>query len=171
MKKIKHFIIQILKKLGFQIIEVRGFVRQEGYDVDGSLLFDTGFEQNVITNTALAAISALIGNVVAVPAATYLAVGTDATAASASQTALIAELTTLGFARSVADTVQRVTTTQTNDTLQLIKTWTSTGSTTINEAGVFNASSSGTMFARKVTGAKSFTIGQSYVLTYNIQIA
>jgi hypothetical protein len=97
-------------------------------------------------------------------------VGTSNTAAAQSQTALVAELSTLGLSRTVA-TVSRTTTSQTNDTLTLTYTWTATGSTTVNEIGVFNASSSGIMAARKVTTATVLSNGQLLIGTYNIQFA
>ncbi len=166
----KNYIIKFLKLIGFNIVQVRGFIRLQVKNADGSLVSDTGFQENIITNTGLAAFAGLAGNVGSVNPFTYLAVGTDATAASASQTALIAELSTLGLGRASA-AVTRSTTNQTNDTLQFDKTWTASGGTTINEIGVFNASPSGVMCARKVTTATPIVSTQLLIATYKIVFA
>jgi hypothetical protein len=111
--------------------------------------------KNKMTTASLAAISGLVGATGSQTAFTYLAVGTDSTAVSASHTGLIAEIVDHGLARAAA-TISRTTTTQTNDTLLLEYQWTVSGSATfptINEIGVFNASSSGVMLARALTNA------------------
>ncbi|MCK9597901.1 MAG: hypothetical protein M0R06_02600 [Sphaerochaeta sp.] len=125
-----------------------------------------------ITNAALAVISGLVGNVDTQTAFTYVANGSGSTAAAASQTALVSEnANTYGFGRAAA-TVTRQTTTQTNDTVQFYKLWTATGSVTVREVGVFNASSSGTMLARTVLAAdKSISSGETFALTYKVAFA
>lgn len=75
---------------------------------------------------------------------TYIALGTG-TGQGASSTTLSAEITDSGLARTVATTVSTVTTTVTDDTLNLSEVFTATGTKTVAEAGVFNASSSGDM--------------------------
>lgn len=150
-----------------ETLKVKGQVRLVLRNSDGSLIEDTGFQDNIITNAGLAAMAGLVGNTGAIAAFTYLAVGTDATAASASQTALQAELATLGLARAAA-TVSRSTTTQTNDTLQLDYTWTASGTTAVEEIGIFNAASTGIMLGRKVTGTKNVANGVTLAATYKI---
>ena len=102
-------------------------------------------------------------------AATYVAVGTSSTAASAGQTALVAEITDSGLERAAA-TVSQATITTTNDTYQAVYTWTASGSKTVEEVGVFNAASSGSMLSRAVTGTKSVVSGETIVLTYRLQL-
>jgi len=148
-------------------VKIQGFVRLVVKDKDGNVIQDTGFKKNVITNGALAVFSGLVGNTGAQTAFTYLALGTDSTVAAASQTALGAEIVDTGLARHAA-TVTRSTTTQTNDTLQLDWTWTATGSKTVVEIGMFNASSSGVMAARKLTGALSVVNTNTLAATYKI---
>jgi len=80
---------------------------------------------------------------------TYLANGSGSTAFVKTQTALVTENTANGSARHAA-TVSLEDTTDTDDTLRLLYQWTATGAITIKEAGIFNASSAGTMLARKV---------------------
>lgn len=148
-------------------IKIRGLVRLIVKDKFGNIKDDSGWIENVITNAALAVFSGLIGNVGSQTAFSYLAVGTDSTAAAASQTTLVAEITDTGLARHAA-TVTRSTTTQTNDTLQLDYTWTATGNKTVEEIGVFNASSAGVMAGRKVTGSKVMTNTDTLVATYKL---
>ncbi|MHA2066013.1 MAG: hypothetical protein ACXABY_16700 [Candidatus Thorarchaeota archaeon] len=124
-----------------------------------------------IPNSSLAEYSGLAGNTGSKTAFTYLELGTDDTAFAAAQTALQAAITDSGLARAAA-TVSQETTTQTDDTLQLTKQWTASGSKTVKEAGVFNNSSGGTMGARTVLGtARALTSGDTYTYTYQIIFA
>lgn len=125
---------------------------------------------NGITNAGFAAVAGLVGNTGAVTAFTYLATGTSSTAFAASQTALVGEISTSGLSRASA-TVSRVTTTQTNDTLQLTKTFTLSGSATVEEIGAFNASSSGTMLGRALTGTVSLVSGDEFIVTYKFRFS
>lgn len=170
MKKIKQYIINFLKKIGFNIVQVRGLARLMVLNPDGSLVSDTGFQENIITNLGLAALAGLAGNTGAITAFGYLEVGTSSTAALASQTTLVAAITDTGLARAAA-TVSRSTTTQTNDTLQFDYSWTASGSKTVLEIGVFNAASAGVMLARKVTTSTAVTNGQVLVGQYKIIFA
>ena len=81
---------------------------------------------------------------------TYMALGTDTGPGNndnATSTTLKAENTTSnGLQRTATGvTASVVTTTVTNDTAQWVKTFTSTATMTITEAGIFNASSGGDM--------------------------
>lgn len=125
---------------------------------------------NIITNAWLAELANLAGNVSTPTAFTYLANGSDNTAAAATQTALVSENSTNGAARAAA-TVSRVTTTVTNDTLQLVKSWSITGAVTVQEVWVFNAASVWDMLARQVTSSKTFGNGDTYQVTYQIIFA
>lgn len=163
-----YFFKKLLKDVAASFkgeIRVKGYARLRCVAPNGKVKWDTGFMRNTITNASFAVVSGLVGNTGAQTAFTYLAVGTDNTAESASQTTLVAELTDTGLARAAA-TVSRVTTTQTNDTLQLYHEWTATGSKTIEEIGAFNAASSGTMFGRKLTTSKSVGNGDKLQGTY-----
>lgn len=116
---------------------------------NGKLIHKQVVKGRCPTNAGFALVADRVGAVAAGAAVTYLALGTSATAADPTQTALLAETTTDGLARAAA-TVTRVTTTVSNDTLQLLKEWTATGVVVLREIGAFNASSGGTMLARKV---------------------
>jgi len=121
-----------------------------------------------ITNAGLAEAAGLLGNTGTCTAFTYLAVGTGSTAFAANQTALVTEETGSGLGRAAA-TVTRTTTTATNDTLQLSKAFTVTGSVTIAEEGTFNASSAGDMLQRTVLSpTRAVVNGDTYTLTVKI---
>lgn len=163
---IKNAIKNLLKsKVG-----LKGRARLQCFDKDGNLKWDTGFMRNTIASAGKAVVAGLIGNSGSPTAFTYLAVGTSATAESASHTALQAEITDSGLARASA-TVALVTTTVTNDTLRLTKTFSVTGTKTIEEIGIFNAVSAGTMLGRKLTTSKAVSSGDSLQATYDIQVS
>lgn len=149
-------------------IKVKGVWNFELKRVDGSI--EKWSVDNLIVNAGKAEIANLVGNVSSPTAFTYIAVGTSTTAVAAGQTALQAEISTNGLSRAAA-TVSRTTTTTTNDTLTLVKAFTVTGSSTVEEIGVFNASSSGTMLGRALTTSKSVANGDQLTCTYNIIFA
>lgn len=124
---------------------------------------------NLITSAGKAQLALLAGDASATPF-TYLALGTSTTAPAIGQTALIAEITTNGLGRAAA-TVSRVTTDVTNDTLQLTYTWTATGSVTVEEIGIFNASSSGVMLGRALTQTKSLVNTEQITAIYKVKFA
>lgn len=148
-----------------ETMRIRGIIEIE-HIRNGKVLSHKVIE-NTITNTGKAEIANLAGNVSSPTAFTYLAVGTGTTAASATDTTLQTEITDSGLGRAAA-TVSRVTTTTTNDTLQLYKSFSVSGSKSITEAGVLNASSLGTLLGRQVFSADSVVSGDTYNLTYKI---
>ena len=149
-----------LKLKGTYEFEIRG--------VDGKVR-DTFKVDNAVMTVGFAQIALLIGDASAVPF-TYIAVGTSSTAVAINQTALVAEITDSGLARA-AGTVSRITTTGTNDTYKITYTWTASGSKTIEEVGVFNAASSGTMLSRALTTSKAVVSGETLTGTYTLKVA
>jgi len=122
-------------------------------------------------NVGFAQFAALVGSVGTPAAMDYVAVGTDTTAVTAADTTLGAEITDSGLARAQV-TPTRVTTTVTNDTLQLDKTFSVTGTKTVGEAGVLDAASSGNMAARSVLSpTRSVVSGDSLQVIYQIVYA
>ena len=96
----------------------------------------------------------------------YIAVGTGDTAFAAADTTLGTELAASGLSR-VAATVTRETTNVTDDTTQLTTTFTVTGTATIKEVGILNASSTGDLGGRTVLETpKDVVNGSSYTVTY-----
>jgi hypothetical protein len=126
--------------------------------------------KNLVTNAGFAGIASRINGAGAEAAGTYLAVGTGTNAANATDTTLQTEITDSGLAR-VAATASRVTTTVTDDTAQLLTTYTVTGTKAVTEAGYLNASSAGVLFARSVFSAVNVVNGDSLQLTYKIKVA
>ena len=145
-----------------------GTYKFEIKDVNGKVR-DTFEVTNLVTTVGFAQLALLAGDATAVPF-TYLAVGTSSTAVDISDTTLNAETTTNGLER-VAGTVSRVTTTGTNDTYKITTTWTATGSVTVEEVGVFNAGSGGTMLSHALTGNKPVSNGETLTGEYLLEMA
>ena len=122
---------------------------------------------HTITNAGRASVAGLMLVDVGGTAYDYLAIGTGTTASAATDTAL--EYKT----HRVAGTGTRVTTTVTNDTAQLVVTFSGfSGSEAITEIGMFNAASAGTMLMRQVHAALNinWTAGDSYQATVKVQV-
>lgn len=94
----------------------------------------------------------------------YVAIGTDDTAEDASQTALGNEVED-----RAEGTSSRVTTSVANDTYQVIGTITATGTRAVEEAGLFDASTSGNMLLRAVFATVNLSSGDSLQLTLKLQ--
>lgn len=135
--------------------------------VDGSI--ERWSEDNLIVSAGKAQLALLAGDASATPF-TYIAVGSSSTAVAIGQTALSAEIAASGLTRASAS-VSRTTTTVTNDTLTLSKTFTATGSVTVEEVGVFNDSSAGTMLGRALTTTKSLVDTETLTIIYNVVFA
>lgn len=125
---------------------------------------------NLVVNAGLAGIAKRIGGIGSVAAFDYVAIGTGATAAAAGNTALETEITTGGGARAQVIPTS-VTTTVTDDTLQLQKTFAFTSSFAVTEFGVLNAASSGTLLSRTVFSAINVSNGMSVQFTYKIGVS
>lgn len=147
-------------------IKIYGQAEFEIRDKDGNIK-DKWSVTNSVMKVGFAQLALLAGDATAVPF-TYLAVGTSNTAVATSQTALAGEITDSGLERHTA-TISRVTTTETNDTLQLVYLWTASGSKTIEEVGIFNAASGVTMLCRALTTTKTLSSGDSFQVTYKVK--
>lgn len=149
-------------------MKLKGVYSFEIKDVNGKVR-DTWEVENLVTTVGFAQLALLAGDASATPF-TYIAVGTSSTAPTIADTTLTAEIVDTGLAR-VAGTVSRVTTTGTNDTYQITTTWTASGSKTIEEVGVFNASSAGTMLSHALTTSKAVANGETLTGTYRLKFA
>lgn len=125
---------------------------------------------NGVPTVGKALIAGRIGGSGAPAAADYIAVGTGTNAFAAGDTALQTETAASGLTRAQG-TVSLVTTTTTNDTAQVTKTFTVTGTVAVTESGVFNASSSGTLLARQVFSAINVLNGDTLQMTWKVAIA
>jgi len=123
---------------------------------------------NTITRTGIAEVAGLINEETS-GGFKWIGVGTATAAATASDTALGTELTGDGLARSTA-TCSRITTDTTNDTAQLVHTFTASDSHAVTEAGIFDASAAGVMLARQVFTAKNMENGDTLQITYKVDV-
>ena len=123
---------------------------------------------NLITSAGKAGLASRVNGDGSEAAFTYIAVGTGTTAANVADTALQTETATSGLSRA-AGTASRITTTVTNDTAQITKTFTVTGSVAVTESGLLNAASNGTLVARQVFSAVNVVNGDSFAVTWKIQ--
>lgn len=125
---------------------------------------------NLITNAGFALIAGRINGSGSPAAATYIAVGTGTTAANVADTTLETESATAGLSRAAAS-VSLVTTTVTNDTAQMVVTYTVTGTVAVTESGVLNAASTGTLLCRQVFSAINVVNGDSLQITWKVKAA
>lgn len=124
---------------------------------------------NLVTNAGMAGMASRANGAGSEAAFTYIAIGTGTTAAAATDTALQTEITTGGGARASA-TASRVTTDVTNDTAQLVNTFSFTSSFAVTESGVLNAASSGVLLARQVFSAINVANGDSLQITWKFDV-
>lgn len=149
-------------------VKLKGTYTFEIRDVNGNIR-DSWTVDNIVTNAGKAQLALLCGDASATPF-TYIALGTSATAVAATDTTLTAEIVDSGLERAAA-TISRTTTTVTNDTFQAVKTFTATGSKTVEEVGIFNAASSGTMLSHALTTSKAVTSGETITATYQLRFS
>lgn len=97
----------------------------------------------------------------------YIAWGTGAGTASASATTLYTEAPE----SRVAGTSSQQTTSTTNDTYQVIGTMTATGSRTITNAGLFDASTSGNLFMYGDFTGVALNTNDSIAFTMKVQFS
>jgi hypothetical protein len=144
--------LQLIGTYEFEIRDINGNIR------------DSWSVKNLVTTVGFAQLALLCGDTSAVPF-TYIAVGTSSTAVAVGDTTLTAEITDSGLERA-AGTVSRVTTTGANDTFQIVKTWTA-----IEEVGVFNDATAGTMLSHALTTSKAISSGETIQGTYKLKFA
>lgn len=130
---------------------------------------DARLISNLITTTGKAGVASRINGDGSEAAFTYIAVGTGTTAANVADTTLETEIADSGLSRAAA-TASRVTTDTTNDTAQLVKTFSVTGTKAVTESGVLNAASTGTLLARQVFSAINVVNGDSLQITWKFDV-
>lgn len=97
----------------------------------------------------------------------HMAIGTSSTAESAAQTALITQAGIVALTSTGT-----VTTTVANDTIQYVASFPAgTGIGTIQEAGIFNASSAGLMLSRTVFSVINKGASDVLTITWKVTIA
>ena len=120
---------------------------------------------NTIMNAGKAVVSGLIVKDIGGEAFDYIAIGTSATAPNITQTACIAEK------YRVAGTGSQETTTVTDDTARLTSSIAITSSISVQEAAVFNSSSTGDMLARTTFSAVAVNDGDTINIGYDVKVA
>ena len=165
---------ELPKTIEVKSSEPGGGVRLEGKfklrHFRSAVLIDDREVKNTIVDVGKAGVAGLIIQTGSTSPFSYIALGTGTNATSTADTALQTEISTGGGERALA-TLSRVTTTVTNDTAQLVHTFTFTGSYAVTEAGVFNSSSSGaTMLSRKTFTPVSVVAADTLAVTYQIGV-
>ena len=120
---------------------------------------------DVVTNVGRAHIAGLLSNTVAEPTNYYIAWGTGAGTAGVGDTTLFTEVDS-----RVAATTTRVTTTVSNDTSQNVATLTASASRNITNAGVWTASSGGTLIQKSDHATVPLLTNDSIQYTFKIQV-
>lgn len=112
---------------------------------------------------------AIVTNYLAGGAATqpkYVGWGTGAGTTALTDTTLFTEI----GSRATGTTTQQTTST-TNDTYQVVGTLTASGSVTITNAGLFDASTSGNLFVKGDFSGIALTSGDSIQFTFKTQFS
>jgi len=101
----------------------------------------------------------------------WIALGDSSSAAAVGDSLLTNEITAAGLGRASA-TTSRVTTDVTNDTAQLVHTFTATASQTVKESGVFDTSSAdtGSILAHQTFAAKNMAANDTLSATWKVDI-
>lgn len=126
---------------------------------------------NLVVTAGKGLISGRINGVGSPAAPTAMAIGTGTTAADAANTTLETEITNGGGERG-AGSASTVTTTVTDDTCQLVKSWTFTLAKNVSEMGILNnAVSGGTLLVRNVFTAYPMQVGDTLEITHKLKNA
>ena len=120
---------------------------------------------NTIMNVGKSVVSSFIGNDITTGTEfDYVSIGTSGLAAAATQT-------TLGSEQLREGTVSSQTTkTSTDDTATFIGSFLMSGTHSIQEAGIFNASTAGSMLARTTFSALSVVSGDAINATWDVTV-
>lgn len=147
-------------------IKVTGRIKWEL--VRDGVVVQSGERDNIITTVGKNALASLLNSASAgTSLVTHMGFGSSTMAVAAGDTALGTELVGNGYAR--------VAVTRSNpsaNVIQYVATLTGmTVSTTVQEAGLFNAATAGTLFAHQLTGAVTLsTSSDSLQITWQVTV-
>lgn len=145
-------------------IKARGVVSFVLADENGNVKEQQ--DHNLVVDAGLAYIASRMKDATAT-AMSHMAVGTGTTAAADAQTALVTE-----SARVALTSTTIVTTTVANDSIQYVATFgPGVGTAALTEAGLFNASSAGTMLARTVYPVINKGALDTLTITWKVTVA
>lgn len=120
---------------------------------------------NVVTNAGLAYITGIMTGTGS--PMSHMAIGSDNTAAAAVDTALGSEL-----GRVALTSDDQATTTVTDDSVEYVATFPAgTGTGSVVEAGIFSASSGGTMLCRTVFSTVTKGASDAMTITWTVSLA
>jgi hypothetical protein len=137
--------------------------------ITGVYTYD-GTVDNLVVTRGKQIIAEQLNGVTTAPV-TAIAIGSGNTAPAAGNTALVTEITTNGGQRGAATCTSQTTTT-TKDTAQWVKTFTFSGSLTIEEEGLFdNNTSGGNLLARQTFSAINVVNTDTLQITHKIQFS
>lgn len=122
---------------------------------------------DIITNGGRAQVAGYLSNTVSQITQYYGNVGTGAGTAAVADTTLFTEV---GTAR-VATTMSRVTTTVTNDTARNVFTFTAGTTVSVTNAGIWTASSGGTLMQKSDHATIPLLSGDSVAYTFDDKVA
>jgi hypothetical protein len=146
-------------------LKAKGIVEVLLLDADGNIKEHRQFSNKVV-NSGLAYIASRMKDATATTMS-HMAVGSGSATEAAADTALGTQL-----ARVSLDSTSLVTTTATNDAVQYVATFAAgTGTGAITEAGIFNASSAGTMLCRTVFSVINKGALDTLVITWKVTVA
>jgi hypothetical protein len=160
-------------KYRFPEIEEEKEEKEEGDCIFASLpskMPDFYWRKNIVTNAGLAAVIRLIFSGLTESKFGYIAIGTGTTSETATDTALQSEI------KRKAASVTQITTTIEGDTAKLEAEFSSadglSGTSTVSETGIFNASTDGIMLARKTFPGVTLNwdLGDSILIRYYVQM-
>lgn len=142
-------------------LNATGKLSVELYGPDGNLK-EERHVTNVVVDDGLDHIAARLGDAVPPTAMSHMAIGSDSTAAAATDTGLGTEL----------GRVALTSTTVTNSAVQYIGDFPAgTGTGAVVEAGVLNASSGGTMLCRTVFAVVNKGAADTLKITWTVTVA
>jgi len=150
---------------------LKGFIKIDHFDNSGKLI-ESVVTPNALTNVGFTEVAGLFCSDQAgsYTAFDYIAVGTGTTAATATDTQLVTEETQNGLTRA-AGTGTLVQVNVADDTCQILKSFTVSGSVVVTESGVFNDASTGTMLCRQTFSAINVADGDTLQITWKVTVA
>lgn len=140
-----------------------GFKLKGRFKIENTTTGETRFVENTIHNVGFSTIIGRIGSGLTGSPFSHIALGTGSSTINSSDTALGAE--TL---RLEANSIAQATTSVSNDTLRMIGSFTGDTTETLNEAGIFNLSSAGSMLSRVNFAGVPVVADDAINVTYDI---
>lgn len=136
--------------------------------VRDGVIIESGERDNVITTVGKNALASLLNSASAgTTLVTHIGFGTSTTAVVAGDTALGTELSGGGYAR-----VAVARSNPSGNVIQYVATLTGLTGVTVQEAGLFNAATAGTLFAHQLTGAVTLsTASDSLQITWQVTVS